>query len=107
MICNPSLYSHYVYQAYLGLPSEVEGMLPTEIGLLSNLSFLDLYRLINLQGGLPSQLIHLSSLSELRIVDSFDDDEILFSSFLSYLPPNLEALYLRGDFLVGQIPSDF
>jgi Leucine-rich repeat (LRR) protein len=92
-------------QAYLALPNRVEGILPTELGLLLNLRFLDLVNMMSLEDSIVSQLLHFSSLSMLRISNSFTDD-ITFSSLLSFLPTNLESLYLGGSNIKGLIPKE-
>jgi hypothetical protein len=103
--CLSQSFSDVVCEAFLGLPSRVEGLLPTEIGLLSSLRDLHLIDMMNIQGGLPSQYVHLSNLSVLTISNSFDQ-EIFFSSLLSRFPLTLEYLTIGGSFVMGQIPTD-
>jgi Leucine-rich repeat (LRR) protein len=92
-------------KALLGLPSKVDGVLPTELGLLSNLHVLYLINMHYLREGVPSQFIHLSQLSSLHILSSLHD-EILFSSILSSLPSTLESLFLEESNIIEQIPNE-
>jgi Leucine-rich repeat (LRR) protein len=98
-------FSDVVCEALLGLPSRVQGLLPTEIGLLSSLRVLHLIDMMNIQGGLPSQFGQLSNLSVLQISNSFDQ-EIFFSYLLSRFPLMLEHLTISGSYVIGQIPTD-
>jgi Leucine-rich repeat (LRR) protein len=73
------------------------------MGLLTNLSRLDLYDMVHLTGSFPSQIAHLSQLSVLFVASSFVN-EIIFSSLLSHLPTSLESLSLYDMPFTGSIP---
>jgi hypothetical protein len=98
-------FSQSILKALLGLPSSVEGALPTELGLLLNLAAFDLINLMSLRDSILSQLGQFSNLNILRISSSFEDN-IAISSFLSYLPPNLKSLFLEGNSFIGKIPTE-
>jgi Leucine-rich repeat (LRR) protein len=105
LIFIPPLFSYSIHQAFLALPSRVEGTLPTELGLLANLNALYLYDMIYLRDALPSQFVHLSRLSNVYVTGSLSD-EIHFSSILSCLPSTLQSLSLRGNNIIKQIPNE-
>jgi hypothetical protein len=79
--------------------------MPSEMGNLSRLAYLDFAYLSDIIGSLPSQFVNLSSLSTLRSTDSFDN-EIPFSSFLLSLPQNLEHVEIISGGFTGVIPIE-
>jgi hypothetical protein len=85
--------------------SPLEGTIPTEMGNLSRLAYLDFALLSNLRGSLPSQFVNLSKLSMFRSVYTFFDD-IDFSSFLLSLPTSLENLWITSGGFEGTIPNE-
>jgi len=83
----------------------LEGTIPTEIGLLQQLTTLQLINVLNVEGGLPSQFVNLSNLSEIILIDAFDD-KTQFAYFLSCLPRmTLVSLEILNSGLEGTIPS--
>jgi Leucine-rich repeat (LRR) protein len=95
------------YQEHLGISSDyLEGTIPTELALLPRLTTLHLINLLYLYGGLPSQFVNLSSLSEIIMIDAFDDT-ISFTQMLSCLPSkSLASFEIMNSGLAGTIPPN-
>jgi Leucine-rich repeat (LRR) protein len=87
------------------LLSPLEGTIPTEMGNLSRLAYLDFALLSDLRGSIPSQFVNLSRLSLLSLSDCFSDD-IDFSSILLSLPTSLEKLWITSGGFEGTIPNE-
>ena len=85
----------------LGVNSNLEGILPNEIGNLYNLEVLDLSN-NHLSGQIPSSIGNLSNLTYLSVVGNDMTGEIP-SDIMDLV--NLEGLYLANNQLSGEIPE--
>jgi hypothetical protein len=87
----------------LGLSSDsLNGTIPTELASLSNLSYLLIYNVDNLQAKFPSEFLQLSSLMEFEMSDANVGD-ISFSNFLSRIPRSIVSMELNSIGLQGSI----